>query len=201
MNRLPKIINSENHNRHWQQHPQRQRRRQPDHEEKRHHGRRNRRRRVHDSGTEHHPHRVQIIRRPGHQIARAITHVEFRIELHEPVEQIVSQIEFNLARHADQNPPRPEGKNSLHHHRDNDRQAIEAQRVPVQRRIEFKHRPQHGPRSARQSGERPRESVQAIGDDALNQLRKRRNDTHQQVKNQAERHHALVTAHIGQQRF
>ena len=116
---------------HRQEHVNAQRRRNPEHqdygEDHGGHGVGG----VHDTGAEDHAHGVQIVRAAGHQFARAVTHVKFRLHLHEFVQQVVAQIELNVARKADQNLPRPVGENALRGANGNQRDAKHGERMRV----------------------------------------------------------------------
>ena len=56
---------------------------------------------IHEAGTEHHAHRGQIVGRARHQLAGAMGLEVLRGQLQETPEEIVAQIELDVARHAD----------------------------------------------------------------------------------------------------
>jgi hypothetical protein len=59
---------------------------------------------VHERRAEQHAHGVQVVGHAGHDVAGAIALIEARVLLFEVMEEIVAQVELDLARDADQNP-------------------------------------------------------------------------------------------------
>ena len=58
-------------------------------------------------GPEHHAHRIQIVGAARHDVARAVAAVEILRKLHQMAKQIVAQIEFDVARDADDDDAHP----------------------------------------------------------------------------------------------
>ena len=56
---------------------------------------------VHDAGAEDHADVVQIIRAARHDFAGAVTNVKFRFLAQQGGEQVISQIEFDVAGNSD----------------------------------------------------------------------------------------------------
>ncbi len=91
---------------------------------------------VHDSGAENHADVVEVVGRARHQFAGAIADVKFRLHHEEPIEQGDAHIEFDVARHADQNPARAEGKETFQQNADEESQAVDRNRVAAMRHVE-----------------------------------------------------------------
>jgi hypothetical protein len=59
---------------------------------------------VHERRAEQHAHGIQVVGHAGHDVAGAIALIEARVLLFEMAEEVVAQVEFDLARDADENP-------------------------------------------------------------------------------------------------
>ena len=92
---------------------QRQLRVDRDHERQRAGGVDNRVGRVHDRRAEQHPDGIQIVGRARHNVAGAIALVVRITQAFKAREQIVPQVEFNVARDTDHNPAREELEDSF----------------------------------------------------------------------------------------
>ncbi len=63
--------------------------------------------------TEDHADGVEVVGGAGHQFAGTITHVEFGLEDQQTFEEIVANVEFDVAGDADERPARGEGEKAL----------------------------------------------------------------------------------------
>ena len=68
---------------------------------------------VHEARTKQHPHRVQVIRCLGHNVAGARTLIKAVGETFQMLEKIVSEIEFNFAGDSNQTPANQELEDGL----------------------------------------------------------------------------------------
>ena len=80
--------------------------------------------RVHDGRAEQHPDRIQIVGGARHNVARAVALVIGVGEALEVREQIVAQIELDIAGNADDHPARQKLKNSLDQRDGDDQQRV-----------------------------------------------------------------------------
>ena len=106
------------------------------HERQRAGGKYDRVRRVHDRRPEQHAHSVQIVGRARHDVAgpRAlIVRIRKRFQM---LKEIVAQVEFDLTRNADQNPPHQKLKETFterdHNQRKRVRDDLVAGDAPIQ---------------------------------------------------------------------
>jgi len=79
---------------------------------------------VHEGRAEQHADGIQVVGHAGHHVAGAVALIEARILLFEMAEEIVANVEFDLAGDADKNPALGVEKNSLGE-RDGDQKAGE----------------------------------------------------------------------------
>ena len=86
----------------------------PQQEKQRAHGEEDGVRTVHQRRAQQHAHGIQIVRQPGHDVARAIALIEARILPLQLPEEVVAQVELDLPRYADQNPALGIEKDALH---------------------------------------------------------------------------------------
>ncbi len=70
---------------------------------------------VHDAGAEHHANRVQIVGGARHDVAGAVFRVEVLRERDNVREQIVTEIELDVARQADEDHAHPVLEDSSYH--------------------------------------------------------------------------------------
>src|SRR5208282_385298 len=80
--------------------------------------------RVHDGGAEQHPDRVQVVGGAGHNVARAVALVVGVGEALKVREQVVAQIEFDIARDSDDHPARQKLEDSLDQSDGDDKQGV-----------------------------------------------------------------------------
>ena len=59
---------------------------------------------VHERRAEQHAHGIQVVGHAGHDVAGAIALIEARVLLLQLAEEVVAQVELDLARDADENP-------------------------------------------------------------------------------------------------
>jgi hypothetical protein len=59
---------------------------------------------VHQGGAEQHAHGIQVVGHAGHDVAGTVALIEARVLLLQFAEQVVAQVELDVARDADQNP-------------------------------------------------------------------------------------------------
>ena len=69
--------------------------------------------RIHDARTQQHAHRVQVVGGSRHDVAGARALVEAGVERFQMAEQMIAQVELDLARDADQDPAREVLKDPL----------------------------------------------------------------------------------------
>ena len=80
--------------------------------------------RVHDGGAEQHPDGVQVVGGAGHDVAGAVALVVGVREAFEVREQVVAQIELDIARDADDYPARQKLEDSLGQRDGDDEQGV-----------------------------------------------------------------------------
>ncbi len=118
-----------------QENPERERTGQPRQDQKREDHRRQRLAGVHDSGAEHHADVVEIVGGARHQLAGAIADVKLRLHHEEAIEEVATNVELDVARNADQNPPRCKRKSAFEQNADEKNQTIDAERVTAVRGV------------------------------------------------------------------
>ena len=91
---------------------------------------------VHDAGTDDHADVVEVVGGTGHQLAGAIADVEFRLHEEQVVEEVAANIEFDVARNADENPAGTEGKESFKQNANEKNDAVDADGVAAIRCVE-----------------------------------------------------------------
>src|SRR6266404_1267731 len=121
---------------HGQQHPKRQGRRQAGHDDDGENHGHERLAGVHDAGAKNHADIVEVVGGARHQFTSAIANVEFGLHEQQPIEQASTQIEFDIARDADENPARGEGHRTFEQDADNQDEAVDAERVTAVRGVE-----------------------------------------------------------------
>ncbi len=94
------------------------------HENQRHGGENQRVRRVHNRRTKQHADSIQVIGRPGHNVAGAVLLVVRVRERFQVAEEIIAQIVLNLARDADHQPAGQELKDALAQRQRHQQQGI-----------------------------------------------------------------------------
>ena len=104
VNAAPEILNNNADNRQGQKSIHRKSRADVPHEDQGAGGENNGIGRIHDGRRQQHANCVQIIRRPGHDVARAGALIVGIGKPFQVAEEVIAQIEFNLARNADQLP-------------------------------------------------------------------------------------------------
>jgi hypothetical protein len=92
--------------------------------------------RVHDAGAENHANVIEIVGGTGHQLAGAVANVELRLHQQEAVEEVAANVELDVARDADENPPRREREGALEQDANQKHETIDAERVAAVRRVE-----------------------------------------------------------------
>ncbi len=113
MNRFAEKPDGDGDDRRGKQNPEREGRRERNHHQNcQNHGD-DRGGAVHDAGTEDHADGVEVVGGAGHQFAGTITHVEFGLEDQEALQEIVANVEFDVAGDADERPARGEGEKAL----------------------------------------------------------------------------------------
>ncbi len=132
---------------------------------------------VHDAGAEHHADGVEIVGGARHDVAGAVFRVEVLRERDDMGEQIVAQIELDVARQADEDDAHPILKNSLD------------------------HREQHDQRGEFEDQRKAKAFHQRIDAAADGQWQRGLHDIGQQQRAHAERHAAPVLPEIGPHRF
>ena len=80
--------------------------------------------RVHDGGTEQHPDRVEVVGGAGHNVARAVALIVGVGEAFEVREQVVAQIELDVAGDTDDHPARQKLEDSLGQRDGDDEQGV-----------------------------------------------------------------------------
>ena len=98
------ILHEDAGQRHGRQRHQREPGTDAQHENQRKNAQENGVRAVHEPRTEQHAHRVQVVGHARHDVAGAIALVEARVLRFQLAEQVVAQVELDLARDPDQNP-------------------------------------------------------------------------------------------------
>ena len=104
MNLAPEILHHDACQRHWRQCHQGQVGADPQHEEERKDREEDGVRAVHQRWAQQHAHGIQIVCHAGHDVAGAVALVKPRVLKFQLFEEVVAQVEFDLARDADQNP-------------------------------------------------------------------------------------------------
>src|SRR5208282_1739665 len=139
---------------------------------------------------------VQAVRGARHQVARAISYIEFGVEPQKTREQVIAQVVLNLPRNANQYPACPKRKKSLDEHRYNQNRAVDSQRMAAEGRIEREQRMKKSSRSSRKSGERFLRASEQVRDRANDQLRQCADKPHQHQGHEAERGHTFVAPDV-----
>src|SRR5712664_3510495 len=117
------------------QNPEREGRRERDHDYDGHDHCGDGIRAVHDAGTEDHTNGIEVIRGAGHQFAGAIADVEFGLEDQQSLEEVVANVEFDVAGDPDERPSRGERKEAFDGDADNHDEAVDAQGATAARRV------------------------------------------------------------------
>ena len=113
VNHLAEIPDDDGDDRNGKQNPKAERGRKRDHQDDGQNHRDDGGGAVHDAGAENHADVVQIVGAARHDFAGAVADVKFRLLAQQGSEQIVAQIEFDVAGNSDQNPAIPVRKNSF----------------------------------------------------------------------------------------
>ena len=135
MDHLAEIPHGEGHRRDGQADKDRQRTREPHHNGNRGNHGDDGGAAVHDSRAQNHAHIVQVVGAAAHQLASAVAHVEGRLQLEQAVEQVATQVEFNIARNADQNVAGEKREDSLQCNDTQQHQHVKKQRLAAQRSV------------------------------------------------------------------
>ena len=98
------VLNEDAGDGHGRQRDQGQIRADAEHEEQRADGEENGIGGVHEGWAEQHAHCLQVVGHAGHDVAGAVTLIEARVLLFQVDEEVVAQVELDLARDADENP-------------------------------------------------------------------------------------------------
>ena len=91
---------------------------------------------VHDAGTEDHAHGVEVVSGAGHEFAGAVAHIKLGFEQKKAIQQAAADVEFDVARNADENPASKERKNGAYANERDEQKAIDAKGVAAVRRVE-----------------------------------------------------------------
>ena len=121
---------------HGEKNPKRERAREPEHQDDGEDHANDGLAAVHDARAEDHAHGVQIVGGARHQFAGAVADVEFRLHKEKAIQQIAADIEFDVARNADENPTSHERKHGSHRNESDKQQAIDAECVAAVGRVE-----------------------------------------------------------------
>ena len=104
VNPAAEILHQDAGQRHGRQRHQRQIGADAQHEEQREDAQEDRVGAVHQRRPQQHAHRIQVVGHARHDVAGAVALVKARVLDFELAEQVVAQVEFDVARDADQNP-------------------------------------------------------------------------------------------------
>ena len=104
MNPAAEVLHQDAGQRHRRQRHQRQIGADAQHEEQREDAEEDRVGAVHQRRAQQHAHRIQVVRHARHDVAGAVALIKARVLLLQLAEQVVAQVELDLARDADQNP-------------------------------------------------------------------------------------------------
>src|ERR1700730_14000617 len=133
MDDFAEMADSYRYDRHGQEHPKRQGRRQAGHDDDGENHGDQRLAGVHDAGAEDHAHVVEIVGGTRHELARAIADVELRLHQKKAIEKAAAEVEFDIARNADEHPARGERHQAFQQHANNQDETVDAQSAAAMR--------------------------------------------------------------------